>query len=825
MSEKTEQTDGYQQLSAAAGTAPAPDAASTMVAAPGGILLPQTNVAPAPSPALAAPGAASPTNAAPVRDWHAQLGSAMQKLMAGGMSPMNAAVAGAVHALAHSDQPEQSDTPRPSNTTWNNAQSNADASRPTVAPRQQSNGQKVVSGIEANLGDIASATEGGTAGGGIMGAFRVAKASTSRQRQEHEDNVKMSTANAQMLHEQRLIHSLGEEEVAKATTIGKQSADDMMSAPHAETIASGKTSDDIKKMVDGNPDIATKYAIFLTGRVATGTDANGIPRYRSTYTIVKPGERIHPSEESLKFLNDNVPGADYTMPDKDGKNGQSFSSHDFTMIQQRAANQFAMTEMIKKNTAEGEERAHKLNLEKGDYDLINNDAVRHAMSLVKPLPNNEYDYNKDVKAFEILKDEYNNDPSLAKQLPKNWQEQYAHAMSNGAAEGKPGSFSVRQEKLAEIREKATEKGGSILDSYSQDPSKFGGEKLPAVQAAADDAIKQAVQIQDPAQREIVISAAKHAKAMAESQSDYEAKQKGAETTARDTAKKNVEITGSNGSTLTGDAFLQTLPVARRATIQGYIDGTSTWTQRVAGSKFGESLLQDIRQAAGGAWDETKGQAYAKNRLGFTSGKESVGIGAANTAMHHLGRLWDHLDDATAGWLGKAENAVSFGHANKSGQAVQVDANAVTGELGRLYTGGVIGEHDAELWRAKLDPFAVGMTVEKLRTNTKEFIGLLGGKLQSLQNQWDDGKPSDAMGFDKGIISQENLDKYGSITGENLKITDIQKGPAAKQQQQQQTPAAPSQNTGGSVIVQTPHGPMTFKNQQQADSFKRDAGIQ
>jgi hypothetical protein len=641
---------------------------------------------------------------------------------------------------------------------------------------------------------LASSTEGGTAGGGLAGAFRVAKASTNRQREEQENNIKMATANASMLHEQQLLHKTGEDAVNASLAVGKQSADEMLAAPHAETIASGKNSDELKKMIDSKVIDPSRDAIFLTGRVLTGNDQNGLPMYRSTYSVIKPGDRLKPSQENIDFLNKYLPGQDFKGPEdvEEGKESQSFDSHTYYMLNQRAMNRFADVQAIAKNTAETDDKVHKALLEKGSQELSGNQYVQAAIRDVAPVRGGDPFLFQ--KAFNILAREAALDPNIAKQLPKNWQQQFAYTYGGGETK----KFEDQMTQLSKLQEKAQETGNDILTLYGQDPAKFGGDKLSGVQTAADNAIRQAAQIQDPVERANAIARAQNAKAMAKDQANYEANQKGAEEKARETAKKQVEITGTNGSSESGDAFLQTLPVARRTVVQGYIDGTSTWSPRIAGSKYGQALLQDIRQAAGGTWDETKGQAYAKNRLGFTSGKESIAIGAGNTSMHHLTNLWNHLDTADAGWLGKAENAVSFGHANKSGQAVADDAKAVSGELGRLYQGGVVGEKEAEEWKEKLDPFARGMSVEMLRTNVKEFMRLLGGKLQSLQNQWDDGKPSDNLNFAKGIISQDNLDAYNKITGDNLNITDIQKGPAA----QQKSPAAQQQKQGGPKVGDT-----------------------
>ena len=295
---QTEQQDGYQQLSNAVGPNPAPtaqssDVANSMIATPGGILLPPQQ-APVPSAALTSSGPASPTNAAPappsgkatVGDlFNLKYGNALTQLLGTGqIPPLNASFAAAAHAL--------SGTPAP----WANALSNQDATQPTtnVTPKPVSNGQKIVNGIEANLGDVAAATEGGTAGGGIAGAFRVAKAASTRQRQEEEHKVNMAIANSQMLHSQYLIHKLGVDELNSNIADNEKTIDTLKKQPiPIEIVGSNLTSADLQRGISAHTadpskgyDMSTMTP-YLTDKKQTGVDENGIPRYSGTYTLVK----------------------------------------------------------------------------------------------------------------------------------------------------------------------------------------------------------------------------------------------------------------------------------------------------------------------------------------------------------------------------------------------------------------------------------------------------------------------------------------------------------------------------------------------------------
>lgn len=747
-----------------------------------------------------------------------KLAAASSNLIKGGVDPMTALVAGSLHALS----PDM-----PVGTTPIETATKADRSAPTTPPpAPPSNAQRVIRGVEAGLGDIAAANEGTfeSGSGGIEGAFRVARASTTRRREEQENAIKMATANTQMLHEQMLIHRLGEEEVEKSAVAGRQALDESLMAPGAEILSSNKTSDELTKMITSKAVDPSRDAVFLTGRRQVGQDKNGVPIMQSVYTVVKPGGRITPTQTQIDWLNKYIPGSNFKGPDnvEEGQTGQTFDSHTWYMLNQRAMNNMAAVQTIQKVADENEERAHKIALQKGNDAFVSNPAILHAFNAVPQT--GKFDPFLAVKAFQELQREVSANPELLKSLPKNWAEQFAYTYGGGD----PKKFEDQINRYGAIAEKIQDAQHDVIAAYTDDPSKFEGKTAGIITAANGviarvKAEAQGGPLTDEQKQRIV--AAENAKNLAVSQAQTEAQQKAEETRLREKSKEDVEATGSNGSTETGEAFLATLPPARRAVVQGYIDGTSVFTQRMSGSKFGQSILRDIRQAMGGSWDESKGQAYAEMRKKFTTGKEAAAINSANTAMHHIENMWGHLEaGATAGWTGGLEQFVG---ANEAGRRLRADAKAVASELGRLYTGGVIGEHDQQEWAEKLDPQSFGMTANKLRTNIKEFLELLGGKLQALQAQWDDGVPNPMLNYGKGIITQNNFDRFQQITGKSLEIHDTQRSQRfADTQQAGGGPAskAPSQTQGG-VIVNTPDGPIQFKTQAEADAFKAKVGLQ
>jgi hypothetical protein len=794
-------TDGYQQLSNAVGPNPAPaipnlDIANSMVATPGGILLPQTSGA-APSPALTAPGASSPTNAAPARDWHTQLGAAAQKLMIGGMDPLNALVAGGVHALANLNKPAPSDTPAPSNTTWDAAQSNADASRPTTAPPPQpSNANKIIHGVEANLGDLAAATEGGTAGGGIAGAFRVAKASTTRQREEQENNIKMAHANAQMLSEQQLLHKTGEDAINASLAIGKQSADEMLAAPHAETIASGKDSDELKKMIDNKVVDPSKDAVFLTGRTLTGTDKNGLPMYRSTYSVIKPGDRLAPSAENIQFLNKYLPGQDFKEPDEDGKGGQTFDSHTYYMLNQRAMNRFADVQAIAKNTAETDDKVHKALLEKGSQELSGNQYVQAAIRDVAPVKGGDPFLFQ--KAFNILAREAALDPNIAKQLPKNWQQQFAYTYGGGEAK----KFEDQMTQLSKLQEKAQDTQNDMLDIAMNKPSEMEGH-TPAFQAALTKIANDVAQTPERRQK---------AKDLLGVVGDIRAGELQME---KDKALGKKEgTTGFVGDpdATTPEAFLSSLAPPEQSIVKMMGTGKMTLTRM----EYLASRKPEVLEAVARAYpdfDQSKVAGYVNTYKEFTSSKPSTAGGALNaggTALKHLNEL-QQLNTIKSRVPGTTDY-----------NAFENKLDTLTGELATFYQMPKT-EKTIQDMRSTLGAFT------NRDAAISEQVKSMGDKLDSFEQTWSNAAPSKSyeapMPYidNKAKQARARLDpEYAKRLAQETLQQQMKNAPAAQQQQQPQTTS--SQTAGGGVIVQTPDGPMSFKNQQAADAFKLKFGI-
>jgi hypothetical protein len=187
------------------------------------------------------------------------------------------------------------------------------------------------------------------------------------------------------------------------------------------------------------------------------------------------------------------------------------------------------------------------------------------------------------------------------------------------------------------------------------------------------------------------------------------------------------------------------------------EGRQGLSERQLGTKDGKILSEQLN-AAYPDFDATKYPAYNKMRTSMTSGPISVGVNRFNTALQHLATMDSHVSAwSTIPGLKSVDALVGGDAAN-----LEADRTAVKSELAAAYKGGVASQGEVNDWAEMLDvasPF-------ELKTKIKELGKLLQGKLNSYQNQWDNGAPRDVVSPIR-IISPEGRAAYKKITGETL----------------------------------------------------------
>jgi hypothetical protein len=221
-------------------------------------------------------------------------------------------------------------------------------------------------------------------------------------------------------------------------------------------------------------------------------------------------------------------------------------------------------------------------------------------------------------------------------------------------------------------------------------------------------------------------------------------------------------------------YMKSLPASRAAMLREVGEGRA-YSARMFSGKDGEMLLQQLSRAYGGQWDQSRAESYFKMRQDFTSGKTAVGKNSYNTAIAHLGTMWDHVSNTNSLQL---NNPMSDVH-----RQLNDDLQLVSTELAKAVSNGQMTEGEKKDILGALKSY----TVHGYQTNIKEMTQLLHGKLEAYQEQWSSGAPPGAV-TQVPIISKKAEDTLARING--------QQQPQQPQQQQQPNPVTGTAPTPG-----------------------------
>jgi hypothetical protein len=145
-----------------------------------------------------------------------------------------------------------------------------------------------------------------------------------------------------------------------------------------------------------------------------------------------------------------------------------------------------------------------------------------------------------------------------------------------------------------------------------------------------------------------------------------------------------------------------------------------------------------------SYDQTQYNAKNKARTDFTSGKNGQNIRAFNTAIGHLGQLYDAADALNNNDVQKLNQvANAIGVQTGSSAPVVFDAirAAVAGELATTFKGAA--GTDPEI-KSIVDTLHSKQSPQQTRDVSKAYIGLLNSRLHVLNEQYKQamGKPAD-----------------------------------------------------------------------------------
>jgi len=547
---------------------------------------------------------------------------------------------------------------------WSTARKNDDATTPTQAPQKPDRAATVQRLINGNLADLGAAVSpldqaGHRNGGALAGAANVAKATYDRTANEQRDRIATATANATMLHEQALTHKMGEDAIAAATETGKRGLEMMMTAHvPGQKLADGVNSDQLNKMIQKGQIDPSQDTVFLTGRTLTGKDANGLPMYRSTYTVVKPGGPIKLTEKDAEYLNKRL-GTNYGGGHKDENgnlvsDGQELPAAMLNQEWQRAQIVDANDYAAKKFAAEAGVVDHQISTSADAQTLRKSDKFTQMLKENKTTPTdpdavmktyNQLKTNKDLQTemgldpanFEEAFQQYatGSGPGAAAAWnteKEKYREQYQKTQDKAKATIGNDEFTVQHptEQLALVatRSAELEKDWTDLAKIASDETKSDSERIIAqtkMTAIEDEAkvVKRTQQLATQALRETN-------------------KQAGAKSSAETEARLKAEEGdfGKYGDTnLRGQEYINSLPTGMQATLKAVAEGRELRSPRQFLDKNGEpTAFAKALSLAYPDYDIHKGAAYGDVLKRFTAGKMADDLDHGSTALKHLNEL-------------------------------------------------------------------------------------------------------------------------------------------------------------------------------------------
>jgi hypothetical protein len=190
--------------------------------------------------------------------------------------------------------------------------------------------------------------------------------------------------------------------------------------------------------------------------------------------------------------------------------------------------------------------------------------------------------------------------------------------------------------------------------------------------------------------------------------------------------------------LTGDAYLQSLPESIRSQVKAVVEGRM---QPPSGFALKSPQIQALMRAAAQyepGFDLTKWGARAATAKDFASGQAAKNVTSLNTVVGHLGDLKekaDALDNGGIPIFNQIGNAYNTATGGAKVNNFNIARNAVADELAKVFKGSGISDHEIAQWKETLN---AAQSPEQLKGAIKTAIGLMDSRLSALNDQRDRG---------------------------------------------------------------------------------------
>ena len=221
-------------------------------------------------------------------------------------------------------------------------------------------------------------------------------------------------------------------------------------------------------------------------------------------------------------------------------------------------------------------------------------------------------------------------------------------------------------------------------------------------------------------------------------------------------------TAPGNSTLTGEAYLRTLPPSMQNEVRMLSDGRMAFP---TGAALRNPKMQQL-VAAAAQYDPTLDAANSRTRqatrIDFTSGKSRNNITAMNTAIGHLGTLSEAakgLDNGNWQIVNSTRNSISTQFGDPRVVKFNMARDAVANELTRVFRGAGGAEADVQGWKATINS---AQSPEQLQAAILQGRDLLNSRLNAVGQQYDAGmgKSSDPI----MLLSPHAQEVYNNLGG-------------------------------------------------------------
>ena len=197
------------------------------------------------------------------------------------------------------------------------------------------------------------------------------------------------------------------------------------------------------------------------------------------------------------------------------------------------------------------------------------------------------------------------------------------------------------------------------------------------------------------------------------------------------------ITDANGSPVTGDEYLKSLPPHEATMIKKMVSGEiqPPSPYLLARSPYWNGLMLKAGQYDPDFDQTAWGARFAGRKDFYGGGKSAEMVRAANQTIDHVGHLVESFDNLGNTQYPLYNDAKNFIGQKVTGQAGVPDflanAHAVADEMSKVFKGSNLSDTEIKAWEHSLNS---NMSPEQQRAAVAKLMDLLGGSLNALEQK-------------------------------------------------------------------------------------------